>query len=128
MGAIELKYVQPTTAISLFNQEQQQHQSQTKLHNISVVFNQEQMCSVCSTNITKNLRSTHTKKVKAKFSQRSRHSRLAAKYLGAQPKDLLMFSRSSLCSEALSFKTKDLQSCIILYPSNLLLAIILLIC
>merc|ERR1711963_1235742 len=28
--AIELKYVQPTTAISLFNQEQQKHQSQKK--------------------------------------------------------------------------------------------------
>merc|ERR1711963_370654 len=38
-----------------------------KLHNISVVFNQKRMCSICSTNVTKNLRSTHTKKLKAKY-------------------------------------------------------------
>merc|ERR1719222_847614 len=50
------------------NQQQQFHCStrnnknisHKKNHNISVVFNQQQMCSICSTKVTKNLRSTHT--------------------------------------------------------------------
>ena len=100
----------------MFNQQQQFHCStrnninisHKKLHNISVVFNQKRMCSICSTNVTKNLRSTHTKKLKAKFSQRSRHSRLAAKYLGAQPKDLLMFSRVKFMQWSVIFQNKRL--------------------
>merc|ERR1712223_866873 len=66
--AIELKNVQPTTAISHCSTRNNKNIShKKKLHNISVVFNQKRMCSICSTKVTKNLRSTHTKKLKAKY-------------------------------------------------------------
>merc|ERR1711963_1214294 len=78
-----------------------------KLHNISVVFNQKRMCSICSTNVTKNLRSTHTKKLKAKYFTTDPTLKIGCEMLRSQTKDLLKFSRTSLCNEAISFKTKD---------------------
>ena len=103
----------------MFNQQQQFHCSTRNNKNISHKknFTISQSCSTsseCVLYVPPTLQKTSDllthKNWKQNISQRSWHSRLAAKYLGAQPKDLLKFSRTSLCNEAIFFKTKDWQS------------------
>merc|ERR1712113_576064 len=126
--AIELKYVQPTTAISLFNQEQQKHRSQKNSQYLS--------CAQPEANV---FYMFHQRNKKPQIYS---HKKTESKILhnGPDTQDWLRNAkepkqRICLSSQGQVYAMKQYLSkqktgnlSIILYPSNLLLAIILLIC
>merc|ERR1712004_450270 len=87
------------------------------------------MCSICSTNVTKNPRSAHTQKLKAKYFTTELTLKIGCEILrGPTEGSVQAFKGQVYTMKQYLSKQKTGNLCIILYPSNLLLAIILLIC